>query len=330
MEGRRLVRKLPDSGRQRPQPGLQALVFDAVCIADSLRPRRGRPRNAGALARAPPPPAASAAHPSCRQLTTLRLVCKRWKRVFDSSPQLTRVRWDISPDYRLGKNGAVWDTAALPRLAACRAGVVQEAYFEDAERLGRLEAVLQLTALTSLTLTAFRDDMCDFQQPGRELAQRQLGLGALPHLRRLSIDVACLLGPSCAQLSEARHLISLKVQGFLYAVSVWLQETVAAGFVRLGCVPCNNSCGLPRAMYACCSLRNLFCWLPNGLPASPLPGLPFLPAGAWRAVGGNCMPARPVKSEGRSAHLRGLHGHHQQACLGVPGRMQPADASEVG
>ena len=146
-------------------------------------------------------------------------MCKRWKRVYDSSPRLTRVRWDISPDYLLSKSGAVWDTAALPRLAACRAAVVQAAYFEDAERAGRLEAVQQLTGLTSLALTAYRGEMRDLQQPGRELAQRQLGLSALPQLRRLSIDVPCLLGPSCSQLSEARHLTSLKVQGFLYAVS---------------------------------------------------------------------------------------------------------------
>ena len=130
-----------------------------------------------------------------------------------------------------------WDVSALVRLAACRAAVVQHAHFCQVHRPGRLEAVRQLTSLTSLALTARSEEAYEHEQPGQVLAQQQLGLAALPQLRRLSLDVAGLLGPSCQQLAAARQLTSLILVDFLHEVSLpW--QLAAPPLVCFHDVPC--------------------------------------------------------------------------------------------
>jgi len=172
-----------------------------------------------------PPPASHHLRPAppARPLSTLRLVCKRWKRIFDGSTRLAGGRLVLQAEYDAPSSAVTWDVAALVRLAACRTGVVQDAQVRQAHRPGRLEAVRQLTALTSLVLTAQSEQECRFHQPGQELAQRQLGLGTLPQLRRLMLDAAGLLEPSCQQLSAARHLTSLVLGDFLHEVSMLAQ-----------------------------------------------------------------------------------------------------------
>ena len=110
------------------------------------------------------------------------------------------------------------DPAALARLATYRAAVVQHAQLFDAHVPGLLEAVQQLTRLTSLQLWADNSMEYRYEQPGQGLAQRQLGLGALPQLRGLRLHAAGLLEPTCQQLSAARHLTFLDVGTFLYEV----------------------------------------------------------------------------------------------------------------
>ena len=193
-----------------PWPQLQP----AACRRPPLPPRF----------RQPPP---SAVCPLLsRPLITLRLVCKRWKRVFDSSARLTPRRWFVQPARLLGRgqgaSATAADGSALVRLAACRAGVVRDAFVEEAHKQWRLEAVQQLTSLACLTLRADGDEEYPCERPGQALAQQQLGLAALPRLCRLSLNAAGLLEPSCQQLAAAAHLTSLNLGTFLYDVRICL------------------------------------------------------------------------------------------------------------
>ena len=83
--------------------------------------------------------------PSCRRLSTLRLVCKRWKRVYDSSPRLTHGRLILRMEHSIvgNRDAGTRDVAALARLAACRCAVVRKAECREVHMPGRLEAVQQ-------------------------------------------------------------------------------------------------------------------------------------------------------------------------------------------
>ena len=230
-------------------------------------------------------PAASPPPLSPRRLSNLRLVCKRWKGIFDGSLRLlTYGCFHVWPEHLLGKGTgaspapAVLDTAALVRLAACLAAVVQEACIEEAHKPGRLEAVEQLPHLVSLMLTA-HSDYCN-EQPGLVLAQRQLGLGALPQLRQLSLHVSGLLGPTCQQLAAARHLTSLEAGDLLYQVGTRLP--------RQGL--CLHSVAFLWSMVLC---RRAYAARSRRMPAPYPPGFNFfaphqVPDALWDAVA--CLP----------------------------------------
>ncbi len=170
----------------------------------------------------PAPPALNPRH-----LGNLRLMCKRWKRIFDGSTRLTggrlrvwgnHIRKRITADDELPPIDL--DPAALCRLAACQAAVLQHAEFWEAHKPGQLEAMQQLTSLTSLDLCADVEKSYFEERPDEALAQRQLGLGALPQLRRLWLRAANLLPPTCVQLAAASRLTSLTVETFLEEVSI--------------------------------------------------------------------------------------------------------------
>jgi hypothetical protein len=137
----------------------------------------------------------------------LRLVCKRWLRVADTSAFMC---WDmiISPQTLEPGN-----TAAFQRFARRRAAVVRQARLPGVHLPGMLEAAQQLTSLTKLQLSASAFDpsaeqhgLPEHSSHGEELACRQLGLGGLTRLAHLELDVADLQAVSCAQLSTLTHL----------------------------------------------------------------------------------------------------------------------------
>jgi len=193
---------------------------------------------------------ATAASSWCRG--ALRLVCKRWKQVVDTSPALSQLLY-ISP-----RKPALLDPAALQRLAAAQAGTLRFVHLNAVHHHpGVLAAAAQLTALTKLELVA-TGDSCERERLGEEwpdfgaelaahgqAQQGQGGLSSLARLAALSLQVDGLQAPTCGLLPPLTTLTSQAPSG-----SGQPQQPGAAGGRQLYWLdPCRALGG--RGRHAC-------------------------------------------------------------------------------